>query len=41
MRRDRSDEEFEPWEIVCIAAEAISILTFFGVLFGILIKVAL
>ena len=41
MRRERSDEEFEPWEIACIVAEAISILAFFGVLFGVLIKVAL
>jgi len=41
MRRDRSDVEFEPWEIVCIVGEAIGVLVLLGVLFGALIKVAL
>ena len=41
MRRDRSDVEFEPWEIVLMVAEVIGVLAFAGVLFGALIKLAL
>ncbi len=41
MRRNRSDVEFEPWEIVCIVGQVIGVLAFLGCLFGMLIKLAL